>query len=426
MDISRELYRRACAAIPGGVNSPVRAFRAVGGQPPFIKSAAGARLFDADGRGYIDYVGSWGPMILGHARAEVVDAVREAAAKGLSFGAPTEAEVLLAEKIREAMPSIGKLRLVNSGTEAVMSAVRLARGFTGRDRIVKFDGCYHGHADALLVGAGSGALTSGVPDSAGVPAAFAEQTTVLRYNDAAQVREVFARAGAEIACVIVEPVAGNMNFVPGDREFLKTLRECCHTHGVLLIFDEVMSGFRVAPGGAQSLCRITPDLTTLGKIIGGGLPVGAFGGRADIMEQLAPEGPVYQAGTLSGNPVAMAAGLKTLELLLQPGVFDSIAARTTQLAEGLRECAARADVPFYCDSLGAMFGLFFTDDAPVTSFAQVRQCDTDRFARFFTQMLEHGVYLAPSAFEAGFVSAAHSEDDITQTLDAADAALRAG
>jgi len=426
MGISRQLHRRACLSIPGGVNSPVRAFRAVGGHPPFIESAAGARLFDADRRGYTVYVGPWGPMIPGHARAEVVAAVREAAATGRSFGAPTQAATLLAEKIREAMPSIGKLRLVNSGTEATMSAVRLARGFTGRDRVIKFDGCYHGHADALLVGAGSGALTSGVPDSAGVPAAFAEQTTVLRYNDAAQVREFFARAGAEIACVMVEPVAGNMNFVPGDRDFLKTLRECCHTHGALLIFDEVMSGFRVAPGGAQALYRITPDLTTLGKVIGGGLPVGAFGGRADIMEQLAPEGPVYQAGTLSGNPIAMAAGLKTLELLLQPGVFDSIAARTTQLVEGLRECAARADVPFYCDSLGAMFGLFFTHDAPVTSFAQVKQCDTDRFARFFTRMLERGIYLAPSAFEAGFVSAAHSEDDIAETLAAASAAFQEG
>ena len=424
MNLSRELYRRACLSIPGGVNSPVRAFGAVGGSPPFMRRAEGARLFDADGRGYIDYVGSWGAMIMGHAHPQVVAAVCEAARNGLGFGAPTEAETLLAEKIRAAVPSVEKLRLVNSGTEATMSAIRLARGYTGRDRIVKFEGCYHGHADSLLVGAGSGALTSGVPDSAGVPKAFAERTIVLRYNDAAQTRETFSREGEKIACVIVEPVAGNMNLVPGTREFLQTLRECCRAHGALLIFDEVMSGFRVAPGGAQAMYGIAPDVTTFGKIIGGGLPVGAFGGRAEVMERVAPEGPVYQAGTLSGNPVATAAGLKTLELLLQPGTFDAIAENTSALARGLGERAAAAGVPFYCDAQGAMFGYFFTDEAPVVSFEQVQRCADEKFKRFFTRMLEQGVYLAPSPFEAGFVSAAHTRDDVDDTLRAAEIAFR--
>jgi len=423
------MRRRVAAAehcVPGGVNSPVRAFGYVGGEPVFMERGEGDRLYDADGRAYLDYVCSWGAMITGHADPRIVARVQEQAAKGLGFGTLTELETRMAERIRALMPNIEKLRMVNSGTEAAMSAIRLARGYTGRDRLLKFDGCYHGHADSLLVQAGSGVLTLGIPGSPGIPEALTRLTVSLPYNDLDTLGRAFQKYGPEIAAVIVEPVAGNMGCILPRPGFLEGIRALCDRHGSLLIFDEVMTGFRVAAGGAQESYGIRPDLTALGKVIGGGLPVGAFGGRAEIMDRLAPEGPVYQAGTLSGNPVAMAAGLKTLELLLQPGVFDSIAARTTQLAEGLRECAARADVPFYCDSLGAMFGLFFTDDAPVTSFAQVRQCDTDRFARFFTQMLEHGVYLAPSAFEAGFVSAAHSEDDITQTLDAADAALRAG
>ena len=417
MDLSEKFFDRALRSIPGGVNSPVRAFAAVGGKPPFIARARGSRLFDVDGREYIDYVGSWGAAILGHAHPEVTAAVEEAVRRGLSFGAPTAAEVLMAEKICAAIDSLEMIRMVNSGTEATMSAVRLARGFSGRKLIVKFDGCYHGHSDTLLSGAGSGVVTLGIPGSPGVPPEIAEQTIVLNYNDARQVHEAFAKNGGEIAAVIVEPVAGNMNLVPANREFLKALRECCDRHRSVLIFDEVMSGFRAAPGGAQSLYGITPDLTALGKVIGGGLPVGAFGGAAEIMRQLAPAGPVYQAGTLSGNPVAMAAGLKTLELL--PRMFDSISEKTQRLVDGLNERARACGIPFFCRGCGAMFGLFFTGDKNPCNFAQVKQCNSGHFRRFFHAMLEQGIYLAPSQYEAGFVSAAHGDGDIAHTLDAA-------
>ncbi len=419
MTRSQELYAAARRHIPGGVNSPVRAFRAVGGEPIFIRSAEGAWLTDEDGRRYIDYVGSWGPMIVGHAHPEVIAAVREAAGRGLGYGAPTAAETEMAELICELVPSIEKVRMVNSGTEATMSAIRLARGFTGRDKVIKFEGCYHGHVDSLLVKAGSGALTLGVPTSPGVPAGLAADTLTLAYNDAAQVREAFARHGAEIAAVIVEPVAGNMSCVPPRPGFLETLRECCDAHGALLILDEVMTGFRVALGGAQALYGVRPDLTTLGKVIGGGMPVGAFGGRAEIMDRLAPDGPVYQAGTLSGNPVAMAAGLATLRLVREPGFHERLAATAERLTEGLRERARAAGVALTCNRVGAMFGLFFTAAAEVTCFAEVMACDAERFARFFRGMLERGVYLAPSAFETGFVSSAHGEAEIEATLEAA-------
>ncbi len=412
--------------IPGGVNSPVRAFAAVGGEPPFIARAEGAYLFDVDGKSYIDYVGSWGAAILGHAHPAVSEAVTAAARKGLSFGAPTEAEVLLAEKICAAIESVEMVRMVNSGTEATMSAVRLARGFTGRNLIVKFDGCYHGHSDTLLSAAGSGALTLGIAGSPGVPEAIAAQTIVADYNEPQQVREAFAKTGDEIAAVIVEPVAGNMNLVPGDATFLRTLRECCDTYGALLIFDEVMSGFRVANGGAQSLCETKPDLTTLGKIIGGGMPVGAFGGARKIMRHLAPAGTVYQAGTLSGNPVAMAAGLKTLEILAASNTLDAIASKTAALSDGLCERARAANIPFFCRHIGAMFGFFFTSqhEREITRFAQVKRCDGERFKQFFRLMLERGIYLAPSPYEAGFVSAAHTDDAIGLTLDAAERAFK--
>ncbi|MGZ8248056.1 glutamate-1-semialdehyde 2,1-aminomutase [Methylomagnum sp.] len=416
---NEDLFTRAKTFIPGGVNSPVRAFKSVGGTPVFIDHAEGPYIHGADGRRYIDYVGSWGPMVLGHAHPEVRRAVHEAVDRGLSYGAPTAIETAMAQKLCELLPSLDLVRMVSSGTEATMSAIRLARGFTGRDKIVKFEGCYHGHSDSLLVKAGSGALTLGVPSSPGVPAGLAEHTLTLQFNDAAEVREAFARIGNDIACVIVEPVAGNMNCVPPRPGFLETLREVCDASGAVLIFDEVMTGFRVALGGAQGLYGIKPDLTTLGKVIGGGMPVGAFGGRRDIMEKLAPLGPVYQAGTLSGNPVAMAAGLKTLELIAAPGFFEDLTAQTLALTDGLKERAARAEIPFVVNAVGGMFGLFFTDQPSVGSFADVMACDAERFRRFFHGMLDEGVYLAPSAFEAGFVSAAHDDAVIEETLRAA-------
>ncbi len=419
MSRSHDLFEAAQRHIPGGVNSPVRAFRGVGGDPVFVERASGPYLFDADGKRYLDYVGSWGPMILGHAHPAVLDAVRERIAMGLSFGAPTELETMMADKICELVPSMDLVRMVSSGTEATMSAVRLARGFTGRDKIVKFEGCYHGHVDSLLVKAGSGALTLGEPSSPGVPAALAELTLTLRYNDLDQVRDTFRRVGSDIACIIVEPVAGNMNCIPPVPGFLEGLREVCDRHGTVLIFDEVMTGFRVARGGAQELYGIIPDLTALGKIIGGGMPVGAFGGRREIMERISPLGPVYQAGTLSGNPIAMAAGLKTLELLCEPLFYDRIGSKTRGLVEGMVERATRAGVPLSANRAGGMFGLFFTGAARVTNYEQATGCDQDQFRAFFHGMLERGVYLAPSAFEAGFVSIAHGDEQIQATLDAA-------
>jgi len=418
------LFTRAQARIPGGVNSPVRAFRAVGGTPPFFERASGAYLWDADGRRYVDYVGSWGPMVAGHTHPAVVEAVQAAASRALSFGAPTEAEVELAELICALVPSIDRVRLVSSGTEATMSAIRLARGFTGRSLIVKFEGCYHGHADSLLVKAGSGALTFGNPSSAGVPPETAAHTLVLDFNDAAQVKKAFAEKGRDIACVIVEPVAGNMNLVLPAAGFLETLREECTKHGAVLLFDEVMTGFRVARGGAQARYGIKPDLTTLGKVIGGGMPVGAFGGRREIMEKIAPLGPVYQAGTLSGNPVAVAAGLATLKLVQAADFQSKVEATTRALVEGLAREAKAAGVTFSAQCVGSMFGVYFRA-VPPTSFAEVMQCDKDRFNRFFHAMLERGVYLAPSAYEAGFVSAAHGAAEIDATLAAAREAFRA-
>ena len=420
MTRSHELFSRAQQHIPGGVNSPVRAFRGVGGEPVFFRRGEGAWLFDEDGRRYIDYVGSWGPMIVGHAHPEVIRAVQETAAQGLGFGAPTLLEIEMAEKVCELVPSMEMVRMVSSGTEATMSAIRLARGFTGRDKIVKFEGCYHGHSDSLLVKAGSGALTLGVPTSPGVPVALAEHTITLNYNDIDQVREAFARVGHQIACVIVEPVAGNMNCIPPVPGFLEGLRAICDEYGSVLIFDEVMTGFRVALGGAQQHYGIKPDLTTLGKVIGGGLPVGAFGGRREIMEQIAPLGPVYQAGTLSGNPVAMAAGLATLRIISQPGFFERLSAATRNLAEGMVERARAAGIPMTANYVGGMFGLFFTEQPEVRSYHQVVSSNVDRFRLFFHGMLAQGVYLAPSAFEAGFVSAAHGDAEIEATLKAAE------
>ena len=413
------LYQDACKYIPGGVNSPVRAFRGVGGEPVFFKRAAGAYATAADGRRFIDYVGSWGPMILGHAHPQVIKAVQETAADGLSFGAPTELETRLARHVIELMPSMELVRFVSSGTEATMSAIRLARGFTGRDTIVKFEGCYHGHSDSLLIKAGSGALTLGVPTSPGVPKALANHTVTLTFNDADQVREVFRQIGGQIACIIVEPVAGNMNCVPPAPGFLETLRSECDRSGALLIFDEVMTGFRVALGGAQALYGVRPDLTTLGKIIGGGMPVGAFGGRRDIMERLAPLGPVYQAGTLSGNPVAMIAGITTLDLVSVPGFHEKLAAATDALIRRLSESARNAGIPLATNHVCGMFGFFFTEEPSVDSYAKVMACDVERFKRFFHGMLAEGVYFAPSAYEAGFMSAAHTSADIDATIAAA-------
>lgn len=419
MTQSEALFQRAQQAIPGGVNSPVRAFRSVGGTPRFIARAQGAYMYDADGNRLIDYVGSWGPMIAGHAHPEVIEAVREAALGGLSYGAPTEIEITMAETIQRIMPSMELVRMTSSGTEATMSAIRLARGFTGRNFIIKFEGGYHGHGDSLLVKAGSGLLTFGEPNSPGVPADLAKYTLTLSFNDIEQVRSVFAQRGADIACIIVEPVSGNMNCVPPVAGFLETLRDVCDQYGTVLIFDEVMTGFRVAHGGAQALYNIKPDLTTLGKIIGGGMPVGAFGGRRDIMSCLSPLGAVYQAGTLSGNPLAMAAGLKMMEIISRPNFYETLNTKTKQVVDGFQQAADQAGEAFTTTRVGGMFGLFFTAEKSITSYAQVTACDSKRFNRFFHGMLEHGVYLAPSAFEAGFVSTAHSDADIAETLQAA-------
>ncbi len=419
MTNSEKLFKQACQVIPGGVNSPVRAFNAVGGTPPFIDRAEGAYLVDVDGKRYIDYVGSWGPMICGHAHPEIIAAVSQAVEKGLSFGAPCALEVELAQKICDIMPNIDLVRMTCSGTEATMSAIRLARGFTGRDKIIKFEGCYHGHADSLLIKAGSGALTFGVPSSPGVPAVLADHTVTLEYNNIQQVEEAFAEIGDEVACVIVEPVAGNMNCVPPVDGFLQTLRESCDASDSLLIFDEVMTGFRVGAGGAQARYDIVPDLSTLGKIIGGGMPVGAFGGKQEIMHHIAPLGPVYQAGTLSGNPVAMAAGLKTLEIISRPGFFENLTERAEQLVSGILAAAEANDIELRANRVGAMFGLFFTDQPEVNRFSQVSACDIDAFRQFFHGMLGRGVNLAPSAYEAGFVSAMHGAAEIEQTIEAA-------
>ncbi|RKZ71088.1 MAG: glutamate-1-semialdehyde-2,1-aminomutase [Gammaproteobacteria bacterium] len=417
--MKKNLFKAAQEHIPGGVNSPVRAFKSVGGDPVFLAKARGAYVFDSNGKQYIDYVGSWGPMVLGHAHPDVIKAVQETAANGLSFGAPTELETQMANKICEIMPNIKKVRMVSSGTEAAMSAIRLARGFTGRDKIVKFEGCYHGHADSLLVKAGSGALTLGVPTSPGVPADLAQHTLTSSYNNPEQIEELFKEIGDQIAAIIVEPIAGNMNCIPGTQEFLETLRRVCDQHQSVLIFDEVMSGFRVALGGAQSIYDITPDLTVLGKVIGGGMPVGAFGGREDIMNHIAPDGPVYQAGTLSGNPVAMSAGLTTLNLITAPDFFEELTETTNTLVNGLQEVADAAGIPFTTNAVGGMFGLFFSEADSVSSFDQVMSCNQERFNTFFHGMLEQGIYLAPSSFEAGFVSKAHTDEDIDRTISAA-------
>ena len=415
---NQQLFERSQKLIPGGVTSPVRAFRSVGGTPVFFKRGHGAYVWDEDDKQYVDYVGSWGPMILGHAHSAVISAVKQAAENSLSFGAPTARELEMAELLTKLVPSMEQVRLVSSGTEATMSAIRLARGFTGRSKILKFEGCYHGHADALLVKAGSGALTFGQPSSAGVPPEVAAHTLTLSYNDSQAVEDLFAQIGDEIACVIVEPVAGNMNLIAPAKGFLETLRAECSRHGAVLIFDEVMTGFRVALGGAQALYGIKPDLTTLGKVIGGGLPVGAFGGRADIMACLAPVGPVYQAGTLSGNPVAVAAGLTTLQLVQEPGFYERLTACTKEMVDGLVAVAREKGVPFSAQSVGGMFGVYFSEQCP-TSYAEVMASDKEAFNRFFHAMLDEGIYLAPSAFEAGFVSAAHGDVEIAKTLEAA-------
>jgi glutamate-1-semialdehyde 2,1-aminomutase len=421
---NQTLFEKSQKLIPGGVNSPVRAFRSVGGTPIFFKKGLGSKLWDADGKEYIDYINSWGPMILGHAHPEVISAVQSAAANSLSFGAPTGLELEMAELINKLVPSMEQVRLVSSGTEATMSAIRVARGFTKRNKIVKFEGCYHGHADALLVKAGSGLLTFGEPSSAGVPPEVAAHTLTLEYNNTQQLKELFATSGKELACVIIEPVVGNMNLVVPHMEFLKTLRELCTQYGTVLIFDEVMTGFRVALGGAQALYGIKPDMTTLGKVIGGGLPVGAFGGRKDIMSVLAPLGPVYQAGTLSGNPIAVTAGLMTLKLIQAEGFYEKLTAQTQKLMDGLKQAADDAGVTFNAQSVGGMFGLYFSKTCP-TSFEEVMQSDKDAFNKFFHSMLDSGIYLGPSAFEAGFVSAAHSNADIAFTINAAKKAFAA-
>jgi glutamate-1-semialdehyde 2,1-aminomutase len=424
------LFEKSQQLIPGGVNSPVRAFRSVGGTPIFFKKGLGSRLWDADGKEYIDYINSWGPMIVGHAHPAVIKAVQEVAANSLSFGAPTGLELEMAEMINKLVPSMEQVRLVSSGTEATMSAIRVARGFTNRNKIVKFEGCYHGHSDALLVKAGSGLLTfndanaKGIPSSAGVPAEVVADTLTLEYNNTQALKELFSRIGDEIACVIIEPVVGNMNLIVPKMEFLQTLRELCTKHGTVLIFDEVMTGFRVALGGAQALYNIKPDMTTLGKVIGGGLPVGAFGGRKDIMSCLAPLGPVYQAGTLSGNPVAVTAGLTTLKLIQEKGFHEKLAAQTKKLVDGLMQVANDAGVSFSAQSVGGMFGLYFMKNCPA-SFAEMMQSDKEAFNKFFHSMLDSGVYLGPSAFEAGFVSAAHTDEDIAFTIEAAKKAFSA-
>jgi glutamate-1-semialdehyde 2,1-aminomutase len=419
MSQSDNLFEQAKTVIPGGVNSPVRAFNGVGGNPIFFTKGEGAYLFDADGKKYIDYVASWGPMILGHANQAVVNAVKETLEKGLGFGAPTEIETTLAKKVCELMPSIELVRMVSSGTEATMSAIRLARGFTGRDKIVKFEGCYHGHSDSLLVKAGSGALTLGVPTSPGVPAALAEHTLTLEYNNVDQVREVLSEVGDEVACIIVEPVAGNMNCIPPVDGFLQGLREVCDAHGVVLIFDEVMTGFRVALGGAQAYYGVKPDLTTLGKVIGGGLPVGAFGGKREIMEYIAPLGPVYQAGTLSGNPMSMSAGLAMLNALSDDvNFYQNLSKKVQMLTNGILAQAKANNIGMTANVVGGMFGLFFTDSDSVTNFNETSACDVERFKKFYHLMLEEGIYMAPSAYEAGFVSNAHSNENIQATIDA--------
>ena len=422
---SAALFENARTHIPGGVNSPVRAFKGVGGNPVFFKSGEGAWLIDEDGNRYVDYIGSWGPLILGHRHPAVIAALKEQLELGVTFGAPTAKEVELAELISELVPSIDSVRLVNSGTEATMSAIRLARGYTKRSKILKFEGCYHGHVDSLLVKAGSGALTLGSPDSLGVPESTSSETYILPYNDLESVSQLFAQSGKDIACVIIEPVAGNMNCVPPVPGYLEGLRELCDQHGVVLIFDEVMTGFRNALGGAQAVYGITPDLTTLGKVIGGGLPVGAFGGKQEIMDMLAPVGPVYQAGTLSGNPLAVTAGLVTLREISKPDFFDSLSVKTEFLLKGLKERADAAGIPFTTNQVGAMFGCFFSEEKSVTTFAQVMACDVERFRKYFHLMLESGIYLAPSAFEAGFVSAAHGDEELQKTLDAAEKAFAA-
>lgn len=419
MTISQDLFARAKLRMPGGVNSPVRAFAAVGGDPVFFERAEGAHMWDVDGKRYIDYIGSWGPMICGHAHPAIIEAVQRAASQGLSFGAPSPGEVTMAEKICELVPSLDQVRMVSSGTEAAMSALRVARAATGRDRFIKFEGCYHGHADSFLVKAGSGAQTLGVPTSPGVPAALAELTLNARFNDLDSVRELFERYPDEIACVAVEPIAGNMNCIPPQPGFLEGLRDLCDQYGAALLFDEVMTGFRVHPQGAQGLYGITPDLSCFGKVIGAGMPVGAFGGKAKYMDLVAPSGPVYQAGTLSGNPVAMAAGIANLELISQPGFYEGLADTTGRLAKGLKQAADQAGIPMATVAVGGMFGFFFTEAQAVTNFEQAAACDIERFKAFFTGMLAEGIYLAPSAFEAGFVSSAHSPADIDDTLAAA-------
>lgn len=417
---SEALFEAAQQHIPGGVNSPVRAFKGVGGTPIFFDHAKGAYVYDADDNRYIDYVGSWGPMILGHSADEILDAVRARMDKGLSFGAPTHIEIEMANEVCRLLPSMDMVRMVNSGTEATMSAIRLARGYTGRDKLVKFEGCYHGHADSLLVKAGSGMLTLGVPTSPGVPASVAEHTVTLDYNNLDSVKECFAQMGDQIAAVIVEPVAGNMNCIPPSRSFLQGLRELCDVHGIVLIFDEVMSGFRVSMGGAQAYYDVVPDMTCLGKVIGGGLPVGAFGGKRAIMEYLAPLGPVYQAGTLSGNPLAMAAGLAMMKAIQRPGLYEQLTARVQQLLTGMQQQADQLGIPFSHNSAGSMFGFFFTELDEVKTFRDVADhCDGERFNQFFHGMLKEGVYLAPSSFEAGFMSGAHTEQDIDDTVAAA-------
>lgn len=423
MTLSEQMFSRAQQTIPGGVNSPVRAFKSVGGTPVFIARADGAYIYDVDGKAYIDYVGSWGPMLLGHNHPSIRQAVISAAENGLSFGAPCPAEIEMAELVSKLVPSMEMLRMVSSGTEATMSAIRLARGYTGRNTIVKFEGCYHGHADSLLVKAGSGALTLGVPNSPGVPADFAKYTLTCEFNNLTELTEIFAQHGNDIACIIVEPVAGNMNCIPPAPGFLEGLRALCDEHGAVLIFDEVMTGFRVALGGAQSYYGIKPDLTTLGKIIGGGMPVGAFGGKREIMQHIAPLGPVYQAGTLSGNPVAMAAGLAALTEISKAGVYEALTAKTTALLAGLQAAADKAGVPFTTNQVGGMFGLFFTEQRQVNSYQQATMCNIDAFKRFFHLMLAEGVYLAPSAYEAGFLSLAHSDQDLAATIAAAERAF---